>query len=236
MTTMQVEKFLFKSLAGSEPSAVKEPFEPGFSSLFKSSKSNDQSVDVAQKNLKEEVKYYTEQDLIKSRTQGYEDGYAKGYKDARGAADSVNEQISSSIKLIFEQLKKIAVDASENDRKNSNDLAEVAIKISERMAGKILQEDALDHIEKTVKNSINMLFEEEKLVLFLNGSVIEKVQSRLDDIIAEKGFAGSFEIKADNSLGVGGCKIEWKGGGIVNDKENVWKEIYKICDNFFEKA
>jgi flagellar biosynthesis/type III secretory pathway protein FliH len=242
---MQIEKFDFKSLSASEEKAASGL--AGFGTLFTTpSPMEDKKVDVAILEKKPEVapayapasgmvkeKNYNEKELSDSRNSGFQEGYAKGYKDAKTDSDSINKQISDSLQAISVNLTKAFEAKAAADLYNMGGVAEIITRVAKKICQTELAHSPVESIEKVVQNSFKLLFEESKVIIHVNPAVLEAVKQKVTHIATSQGFKGEMEIIAGENIAAGDCTINWQGGGLKSNKHEILAEIDKMCSECF---
>jgi flagellar biosynthesis/type III secretory pathway protein FliH len=240
-----MEKFDFKSLV-KEKGAVADAgdFQSGFDKIFAPYKKPEQHQTVrpsAPVQARVEApqppqNIYTEKDLAESKARGFEEGYAKGYSDAKVASDELNKKLNESLHVVFGKLQQVIEAKSFEDEKSAADIAEIAVRIAKKVSDAAFADNAAGAVEKVMKKSFEMLFDEPKIIISVGADVAGGINEKIVAIAKESGFKGEFEIKADNNIGAGGCNVEWQGGGLRSDKDTVWKEIDKLANELFGKG
>lgn len=168
--------------------------------------------------------------LTESRTKGFEEGYAKGFKDARSEADERNTRIERTVNSLSQALNNVLQERRFDDVRKAEEVAEIVLRIARKVAGSALTENPVPEIEKVVKKSFEILFNEPYLVVYVHSTVLEDVAKKIESITRTEGFRGTVEVKAKDSLSDGSCELQWEGGGLKSDKDAIWKEISQVCD------
>jgi flagellar biosynthesis/type III secretory pathway protein FliH len=241
---VEMEKFDFKILTKENSGSIvdESDFQSGFDKIFAPYKQSEQkqvvnqaaptvavSVPAPLQNL------HTEKDLADSKAKGFEEGYAKGYHDAKSASDELNKKLNESLYVVFGKLGQVFEAKKFEDERDIADVVQIVVRVAKKVSDAAFATNAAEAVEKVVKKSFEMLFDEPKMVVLVGADVAEGINEKVGNLAKTSGFKGEFEIKAGNNIGAGGCEIEWQGGGLKSDKEAIWQEIDKVAKDLFDK-
>lgn len=177
----------------------------------------------------EVVKTYTEQELAASRTSGFEEGYAKGYDAAKSQSEELDRQIMQSLEKTLGQLQQLAVNVEQHDQKTARELTQLAMVMARKVTGAVLEEIPLVNIEATIQKTMHLLFDEPKITIYINPELVGNVIQRVARLAKKEGFSGDIDIQGRETVAKGDCEVQWRGGGLKNNKADVWRDIEKIC-------
>lgn len=243
---MQVDKFKFSSFAKAKegfvaggnfksgiPQSVIKVSEPVAAAPSAPASNNIAAERPLIQEPRVNIPAYSEKDITESRTKGYEEGYSKGFKDARTAADEINKQIEQNLKNIENQFAQMASAKNAAYLRQEKQVAEVIMAIAGKVVGSALDKNPLAEIENIVSKSFSMLFDEPELVITVNSTIADMLEPRVISIAAKEGFKGGVIIRRQDDVAAGGCVIEWKGGGLKADREQIMAEISRLCNEIF---
>ncbi|MCE3233556.1 MAG: hypothetical protein K0R98_1813 [Rickettsiaceae bacterium] len=236
-----MEKFDFKAL-DKEKSSLAESgdFRSGFFSVFNPVKEteaeeNPAPVDIVPQPDPEVIKLQMEKEITQSRAKGFEEGYAKGYSDARLEADEVNKQVELGVRLLVDGLNQLIEQKKLQCKREVSDVADIILRVTKKITQAELSANAAEMVEKVVRKSFELLFDEPLIVISVNPMIYEGLQERFANLAKNEGFKGKVEVVPDDKLSVASSQIEWKGGGLCSDKENAWLEVEKLAKDCLNK-
>ena len=227
----------------SNVSNASENFQSGFDKVFGSfgnvgatkggnsiknssdKKVSQSAVKEAPKEVVKEEPKITEADVVASNKKSYEEGYSKGYTDAKAASESLNNQINETVKNIDVKLKEILELRKFEDLKKSEDVINLALKVARKVSDKSISDNACQIVENVIVKSFEILFDEPRLLICVHSKIIDDMKKRVENLIKSEGFSSNVEVVASDNIGVGDCKIQWQGGGLITDYDAVWKDI-----------
>lgn len=174
---------------------------------------------------------FTEKDLLDSRQGGYEEGYAKGYGTAKSQEAEVAKRINASLDDITVKLAAISEAIKTRNNENIKELAELSLRIAQKVAGTALKNDPYQEIENVVRGCLPLLFDEPEITIFVAPDLVENVKSHITSLAKSEGLKNNIEISGNDTLSFGSCDIKWKCGGIRSDKNELWGRIESMCEN-----
>ena len=231
----KVEKFNFNQIENSDGSAISSgDFSAGLQRVVKrsaleASTDLNQAVNADFAPVAPVAKTYTEKELSDSRTAGYEEGYSKGFSAAKADADTLNKEIDACVKSIDEKLASLSNSADLAGQKQEKEVADVVLRIAKKIADTALKTNPVDEVEKIVSKSFELLFDEPKIVIYVNEGMVSQVQSRVDSLASKSGFNGQVSLEVKSGLSAGDCEVHWAGGGLSGDKSILLDEIDQMC-------
>ncbi|MDA0781018.1 MAG: FliH/SctL family protein [Rickettsiales bacterium] len=211
---------VFGSFSGGTPAVANKPKQPD----NQRSEANNTVHNIPSTVVKDEPKI-TEAEVTASHKKGYEEGYSKGYKDAKTAADDINNQINETVKNIDLKLKDILEVRKFEDLKKSEDVIDLALKVARKVSDNSISDNACRLVENVIVKSFEILFDEPRLLICVNSKILADMKKKIDNLVKSEGFSANVEVVASDNIGVGDCKIQWQGGGLITDREAVWKDI-----------
>lgn len=176
----------------------------------------------------------SEKDLLEARTKGYEDGYSKGYAAAKHERDELDKSILTSLNKLADGMKNLAFEFEKEMDKNSSDIAEMVVKLSKKIAGDALKNNPYAEIEKVVKRALGLLFNEPKVLVFVNNKFVENVKERISKIVMEVTFIGEVEVLGSADVPAGSCRVQWQGGGVKSNKYELYNDIMELYEKSFK--
>jgi flagellar biosynthesis/type III secretory pathway protein FliH len=233
-----LDKFEFKPLVKENKSenVADANFQSGLNSIFSTYKRPPvQQQQAAAQVERDNKKLEMEKQLAEARTKGYEEGYAKGYKDARVAADQVNQNIEQSLRAMVVNLRGLLEQNKLAEDKDIADVADVVVRIARKVSESALAANPVEAVEKVVRKSFKILFNEPTIIITVNHEILHMVQEKFIAMAKDEGFKGWVEVVGDNNVTVGSCLVNWGGGGLCSNKEEVLQQVDKMAKDLFVK-
>lgn len=168
---------------------------------------------------------FSEEDMEVARGQGFAEGKQAGINEAAAAID---RQIAETLDQIGSRLPDLFT-AQENA---VEELRRQGILMIRALARKVLpgqaERGAMEEIDHMAGLVLERLRSEPSIVFRVNDSLNEAVESRLAEIAAQKGLAGSIKVIGDADIPPGDCRIEWADGGAERRTDALLDEIDQI--------
>lgn len=157
---------------------------------------------------------FTEEDVIRAREAGHAAGMTEGQAEAaRAAREAQEEKIGQLLEKAGGILEKLAADESRRETEKCIDTARMALHVVQKMMPALAEKNALPEIERIIAAAIEARRDEPRLAVTVPTALLENLRARIDALAAERGFAGSLILIADDGLGPSDCRIEWADGG-----------------------
>ena len=178
------------------------------------------SLGVAPKAAKPRI--CTEQDVLVAR----ETAYAEGESAGRAAALASIEQVSAkALTAIGAQLSDTVRQIEEIRMKILADALTVVSTAIHKVVPELARHNALNEIERLIRDCLQAIYDEPRVVVRGHDRVIAALQTRIDTMAASCGFQGKIVLLADDLIPETDCRIEWADGGAERILGNIWQQI-----------
>lgn len=180
--------------------------------------------------VNESLPVITQADVDAARTQGFiqgrEDGLAEASAQFNSESKATFDKIGNGLAKLMAGQAKTATDAIEQAENYAlliaQKIAKAALMQHPTLQVKALIDDCLSHI--------NLM---PHLVVRVNESMSQMIQTELQPIIAEKGFEGKLIIMGEENIALGDCAIEWADGGVAHNTQEIVKTISNKLVEYF---
>lgn len=171
-----------------------------------------------------------------ARQEGYNAGRTTGFAEGRTAAmaelGAGKEQIEKKISASLDSLNiQIATLIEAVERSNPNHFAslihQLALAIAKKVTSDTLREGASDEIAKYISNSLELLFDQPILTVYLHPELEAQLVDRIRELAVKHHFRGEIQVKPDPTLAETDCRLDWHDGFLELSKEDLFKEIQK---------
>ncbi len=154
---------------------------------------------------------YNETDIEAAKHEAFQRGQAQGMEDAKAAIETV------LVSLVERTLQGAQI-LLQNESQREQLMLETALRTTmttiKKFWPQILQTNALEVLEKTLRETIANNPDETRMVLRVHDSLLDEVVKRLPQIKEQEAFNGKLIVIADETIHPGDCKIEWADGGL----------------------
>jgi flagellar assembly protein FliH len=89
----------------------------------------------------------------------------------------------------------------------------------------LARRNALNEIEQLVRECLQAIYDEPRVVVRGHDRVIAALQPRIDAMAASCGFHGKIVLFADDQLNETDCRVEWADGGAERNLDDMWRQI-----------
>ncbi len=173
---------------------------------------------------------YREEDLDAARSEGHAAGYTAGQGDAAVRTEqeikAVLENVATSCRTILDTLD------AETDRLR-REAADLALTVAGKLTHALMAREPLVEIEALLDEALSHLSGAPRVTILVNDLWIDRIEPRLAEIAAAKGFEGRMVVLGSPEVSLVDCRIEWQGGGLARDSRAMHREIKEIVERHF---
>lgn len=195
----------------------------------------------------------TEEEALKWKQQGYDDGYTTGTVDGNkagyktgydaGKIDGHNDAISSIEQKISDTLIELSHKLDEGraqfeilDERFEKSSISIAIKLLHLFAPIAARENALLEIEGVINQTLRDLIHEPRLIIRVCEDFRDSLSERIETLINTHGFDGKITVLGDKDLVNADLIIQWEDGGIERTEKNIWLNLNDAISKFLGTA
>lgn len=156
-----------------------------------------------------------------ARRQGEEAGAVRGRAEAVSAFD---KQVANTLSMIAQQTAAIAK-AVAAEAAATGQSVELALAIVKKLHPTLVERDGLAEIEAVLRQCLESLKQEPRLVAYVHSARLDALQERLGQLTAASGFEGRVVLIGDEEMGQSDCRVEWADGGVEREAGRIWRTI-----------
>jgi flagellar biosynthesis/type III secretory pathway protein FliH len=172
----------------------------------------------------------TQEDLIVSRAEGYEEGYNKARQEFDQKSLELNQRLALIEEKIADSLSSYIAQKQQLEISFTQYATKLAAHIAYKLATKALKEDPYSTLYPLIEKTLIVLIKEPELTINLHPDVIDEVKEKVSIINSKTKFPGKISFRANEQIEVYDCNIEWQDGYIGSNKENSFEDIMRIID------
>lgn len=186
-----------------------------------------------------ELPYVLEKEkLHQAHIHELENEYNKGFEDGKNKITEILERKHSD--ELLEQSKDFYTIISTFEEKMKvfeNNFHTLVIKVSEKIAEKILQNEleSSSIIEKTLDENLRKIIGANEIIIKLNPKDFELIQKSSKEYLQSSTITKT-RFESNSGIQIGGCLVESEIGNIDARIESQLKEIIKSLENSFTKV
>jgi len=175
---------------------------------------------------------FSEEDLAAARKQAFEKGKREGIAETLA---SIEQRVAISLDKVAGEVETLFASQTANNDATSRDAAHLALAVARKLFPRLNQAHGLGEIVGVTEEILSHLIREPRLVVSVNQMHVDAMRTRLSDFLAKRGFSGNLELRGDDALAAGDCKIEWMGGDAARDTSALFAEIETIIERHVGK-
>lgn len=175
---------------------------------------------------------FSEEDLAAARKQAFEKGKREGIAETLA---SIEQRVAISLDKVAGEVETLFANQIANNDATARDAAHLALAVARKLFPRLNQTHGLGEIVGVTEEILTHLIREPRLVVSVNQMHADAMRTRLSDFLAKRGFSGNLELRGDDTLAAGDCKIEWMGGDAARDTSALFAEIETIIERHVGK-
>jgi flagellar assembly protein FliH len=168
------------------------------------------------------IRQYTEQDLLAARAEAFTEGEAAG---RASALDSIEQASQKALAEIGARLGDLGGQIAAIRGQTVGEAVKVVSAAIHKMVPELARRNALNEIERLIRECLQAIYDEPRVVVRAHDSVIAMLQGRIDAMAAGCGFNGKIVLFGDEQLSEADCRVEWADGGAERNLGEMWKQI-----------
>jgi flagellar assembly protein FliH len=165
---------------------------------------------------------FSEEDMAAARKQAFEKGKRDGIAETLA---SIEQRVAISLDKIAGEIETLFAGQTSNNEAVSRDAAHLALAVAKKLFPRLHETYGLGEIVGVTEDILTHLIREPRLVVSVHDMHVDALRTRLTDFLAKRGFSGNLELRGENTLAAGDCKIEWMGGDAARDTSALFAEI-----------
>jgi flagellar assembly protein FliH len=165
---------------------------------------------------------FTQADIDRAHAEGFQEGHAAGVTEQE---NTINHAAATALETLVAQFTEMREQLDVlRDETETQALAAV-LAISGKLLPHYLKEHGTEEIEGIVRDCLSTVYDEPRVVIRAQESVLEHLKERLDGLVSSSGFGGKVVLFADATLAPHDCRVEWADGGTERDTKRLWQDI-----------
>ncbi len=180
---------------------------------------------------------FSETDLEQARADalslGDARGYARGRTEAeRAAQEAVDEKLRILLEGISIALGRLSAGEDRREMEKCIDAARLALHVVHKLMPQLATSHGLPEVERVIAAAMDARREEPRLAVTVATDMLEPLKARIDNLAADRGFAGKIIILTDDAMPLGDCRVEWADGG----SERILSRLMMQIEGEFSRA
>ncbi|WP_298726469.1 FliH/SctL family protein [uncultured Ferrovibrio sp.] len=159
--------------------------------------------------------------------------YAEGEAAGRAAAYGEHQQaLEKALQGIAVKLSQLAGAEERSQLAARIEAVEVATAIARKLAGRLIERQPLDRIEALVLRCMDDMRDEPRLVVRAAEPVIQLLDQRIDQLMAQSGFGGKLVLVPDETMALTDCRIDWADGSAERKQAVLEQDVDQAVERY----
>jgi flagellar assembly protein FliH len=172
---------------------------------------------------------FSADDIEQAKATAYAEGEAAGRSAAHGEHEHNLEQALHNIAM---QLAAIAGSEQRAQIAARTEATELAVAIARKLAGRLIERQPLDQVEALVLRCMDDMREEPRLVIRAAEAVVQQLDARIDQLVAQSGFGGKVALVPDETMAPTDCRINWADGSAERRQAALEQEVDQAVERY----
>lgn len=172
---------------------------------------------------------FSAEELEAAKLAARAEGEAAGRQAAYGDHQRTLEQ---ALQGIAARLGEIAGAEARSRTAARAEAVEIAAAIARKLAGRLIAQRPQEQIEALVLRCMDDMREEPRLVIRAADSVVQLLDERIDQLVAQSGFGGKVVLVPDASMAPTDCRIDWADGAAERRQAMLEQEIDQAVERY----
>jgi flagellar assembly protein FliH len=151
-------------------------------------------------------KVFTQEEIdhmfARARAEGMKAGQVRAAEAVAASLEKLCTVVRESLSVAQGEIESLRAEA-----------AEFAFAAAKKLAHAAVAQFPEGDVEKALREAMHQAIGEPRIVLRATKLVIDALSDKFADMAHEEGFDGRIIAQAEQGLGAGECRIEWRGGG-----------------------
>jgi len=170
---------------------------------------------------------FSEEDIAAARKQAFEKGKREGIAETLA---SIEQRVAISLEKVAGEVETLFASQTTSNEATARDAAHLALAVAKKLFPRLHKTHGLSEIVGVTEDILSHLIREPRLVVSVHEMHVDALRTRLSDFLAKRGFTGNLELRGENALAAGDCKIEWMGGDAARDTSALFAEIEETIE------
>ena len=170
---------------------------------------------------------FTEDQLNAARNEGYEAGREVGIQEA---GDAIETKINDTLGMIGSHLDELFKRQAVDMAATFTDAVNIAVAISRKCFPYLNDTHGFPEVERMVSEVLTEVIEEPRVIIHINPSLKDPLDSRIKSIARTSNFEGQIIILEADDLALGDCRITWSSGTAEREMESTLSTIGQIVE------
>ncbi|WP_300300186.1 FliH/SctL family protein [Ferrovibrio sp.] len=159
--------------------------------------------------------------------------YAEGEEAGRVAAHGEHQRnLEQAMHALEGRLAAIAGGEERSRLAARAEATELAVAIARKLAGRLIDRQPLEQIEALVLRCMDDMRDEPRLVIRAAEPVVQLLDQRIDQLVAQSGFGGKVALVPDETMAPTDCRINWADGSAERRQAALEQEVDQAVERY----
>ena len=184
-------------------------------------------VDAIQEEIEEIIPTFSKEELDRAKEEGIQQGRDEALKDLEG---SLQQKLSETMQTVETKLVDIANEQALQNEERARNAVAIASVMMRKLFPALNMKNAMDEINHMIAQAIKKTSGGTSIVFHVSDQIKADVEKKISEMAELSGRDIEFKVVGSSDTVLGDCKIEWSGGGLERDQNQMWNEIDEIIE------
>lgn len=164
---------------------------------------------------------FSEEDLLRAQKQAFTEGHAQALEESKASRThhlaAVMDKIAADMTTLFAQ-------EARREQLYMQDAVRLALRIFQKLFPLYHEKYGFDELKAAIEDVLQDHAGQKEVTIHVHPDLADGVQSFLDKL-HEKNPTLRLQVTADESFGLGACRLSWADGGALQDSESKAEQI-----------
>jgi len=174
---------------------------------------------------------WTEDEIDELKAEARAEGAAEALSSVEAKTMEAN---SAALAQITETASQALGNLSGIRNEVQAEAAELALNVARKLADALIALQPATEIEAVIQECLKHLNREPRLVVRINDTLVNDIQTSMQQAAAERGMAEKMMVVGDPEIALGDCEIEWSDGGVTRSRADLDENAAEIINRYIE--
>lgn len=156
---------------------------------------------------------------------GYASGFEAGLQQAATETAAREKDMAAALAAIVQQFQALGAAHQEFLTKQTEEVSELALLIARKVAEEALDARGVETITALVSKCLPIFLEKPKVTIELHPDTIDNAKEPIRALLAQHGFEGDAQFRANETLSKHDARVEWGAGQATRSSQALWQTI-----------
>ena len=178
---------------------------------------------------------FSAEELERTRTkafgEGRKAGQTAGYQQGRSEAEKqIQATTAEALVRLADGIEVLVADREGLNAARAGQPLAIALAVVNKLLPSLIRRHGAAELEDFITACVNEAIDEPRLAIRVNDGMVATLRPRIEEMAAQRGFAGRLVILGDPGIAPADARIEWAEGGAERNTNQLLAEITAVAE------